>query len=104
MIDWQDIEELPRDIALGRSFLFCTLGKHIFHVTLVVRDGDAWCWSTEGPATHASLLNDSDMALVTHFAAPNLPEASDRQVTAVAVRVANLDGRSLAYRHDRYGR
>ena len=104
MIDWQDIEELSRDLAPGRSFLFYTIGKHIFHVTLVVRDGDALCWSTEGPATAASLLRDSDMALVTHFAETNLPDASERQVTAVAVRVANLDGRSLAYQHDRYGR
>jgi hypothetical protein len=104
MIDWRDIEDLPRELTPGQSFLFCTLGRHIFHVTLVVRDGEALCWSTEGAATEAALLRDSDMALVTHFAEPNLPDASERQVTAVAVRVANLDGRSLAYQHDRYGR
>ena len=104
MIDWRDIEELPRELAPGRTLLFCTLSRHIFHVTLVVRDGEMLCWSIEGPTTGAALLRDRDMALVTHFAEPHLPEASDRQVTAVAVRVANLDGRSLAYQHDRYGR
>ena len=104
MIDWREIEALPRDLEPGRSFLFCTLGKHIFHVTLVVRNGDALCWSTEGASSSAALLLDRDMALVTHFAEPDIPEASERQVTATAVRVANLDGRYLAYEHDRYGR
>lgn len=104
MIDWREIESLPRDLKPGRNFLFCTLSRRIFHVTLVVRDGDALCWSTEGPAASAALLLDREMALVTHFAEPDLPEASERQISAVAIRMANLDGRSLAYEHDRYGR
>lgn len=104
MIDWRDIEELPRELAAGRSFLFCTLGKRIFHVILVIRDGEALRWSTEGAGADAALLLDRDLALVTHFAEFNLPEASERQIAAVAVRVANLDGRFLAYEHDRYGR
>jgi hypothetical protein len=104
MIEWRDIAELPSELAPGRSFLFCTLARHIFHVTLVVRDGGSLCWSTAGTASGASLLSDSDMAQVTHYAEPNLPEASPQQITAVAVRVANLDGRSFAYQHDRYGR
>lgn len=104
MIEWHDIAALPSEVAAGHHFLFCTLGRHIFHVTLVVRDGDSLCWSIEGTASGAALLSDSDMAQVTHFAEPNMPEVSAQQVTAVAVRVANLDGRSLAYRHDRYGR
>ncbi len=62
------------------------------------------CWSTEGTSSGAALLLDRDMALVTHFAEPDMPEASERQITAAAVRVANLDGRYLAYEHDRYGR
>jgi hypothetical protein len=44
------------------------------------------------------------MAQVTHYAEPNLPEASPLQVTTVTVRVANLDGRTFSYQHDRYGR
>jgi hypothetical protein len=104
MIEWRDIADLPGELEPGRSFLFCTLGRHIFHVTLVVRNGDSLCWSTQGTALGAALLSDSDMAQVTHFAEPNMPDASPKQVTAVAVRVANLDGRSLAYQHDRYGR
>jgi hypothetical protein len=104
MIEWRDIAEMPSELAPGRSFLFCTLGRHIFHVTLVVRNGESLCWSTEGSATGAALLRDSDMAQVTHFAEPNLPEPSPLQAAAVAVRIANLDGRGLAYEHDRYGR
>ncbi|WP_449470089.1 hypothetical protein [Sphingobium chungangianum] len=104
MIEWREIEYLPTDLVAGRSFLFCTLDKRIFHVTLVLRGGATACWSTGGAGAGAALLSDRDMALVTHFAAPNLPDADERQIAAVAVRVANLDGRSFAYEHDRYGR
>jgi len=104
MIEWLDIENLPVDIQPGRSFLFCTMGKHIIHVTLVVHDQQSFCWSTQGTGASAILIRDDEMALVTHFAEPNLPEPNERQITAVAVRVANLDGRSDAYLHDRYGR
>ncbi|WP_019831908.1 hypothetical protein [Sphingomonas sp. PR090111-T3T-6A] len=104
MIDWHEIEGMPRDLAAGSSFLFCTLSKHIFHVTLVVRNDDALCWSIEGPDANGKLMLDQDMALVTHYANYNLPEATQKQIAAAAVRVANLDGRYLAYEHDRYGR
>lgn len=104
MIEWREIEDQPTDLAAGCSFLFCTLDKRIFHVTLVLRDGVRACWSTGGAGAGAALLADRDMALVTHFAVPNLPDADERQIAAVAVRVANLDGRSFAYEHDRYGR
>lgn len=104
MIDWKQIEDLPKALEPGTSFLFCTLAQHIYHVTLVAREGETLCWSTAGGGSTAPLLLDSEMAMVTHYADIDLPEASERQVTAVAVRVANLDGRGLAYEHDRYGR
>ena len=92
MIDWREIEELPGDLAPGRSFLFCTLGKHIFPVTLVVRNGEALCCSRDNAGANAAVLLEED-ALVTHFAEAELPQASERQITAAAARVANLDER-----------
>ena len=81
MIDWREIEELPGDLAPGRSFLFCTLGKHIFPVTLVVRNGEALCCSRDNAGANAAVLLEED-ALVTHFAEAELPQASERQITA----------------------
>lgn len=104
MIDWLEIEMLPAGLAPGRSFLFSTVSKHIFHVTLVQRDGETLCWSTGGQGSRAPLLPDGEMAMVTHFAEPNLPEPTEQQLTAATIRIANLDGRGLAYEHDRYGR
>ena len=104
MIEWLDIAGLPREVTLGRSFLFCTFAQHVFHVTLVQRDEGSLCWSIGGPGPQAPLLLDRDMAIVTHFAEPNLPHLTEGQLAAAATRVANLDGRGLAYQHDRYGR
>lgn len=104
MINWKEIEELPKDLTVGSKFLFCTLSKHIHHVMLVICNGDSFCWAVDGQGAEASLLLDSEMAMVTHFAVPNLPESTERQLTALAIRVANLDGRPHAYEHDKYGR
>ena len=104
VIEWIDIRELAGGVALGQSYLFCTLGQHIFHVTLVRHNGDALCWSIGGTAPQAALLLDREMAMVTHFAEPNLPTPTEQQLTAATIRIANLDGRGLAYEHDRYGR
>lgn len=104
MIEWLDIASLPREVSLGSSFLFCTFAQHVFHVTLVQREGQQLCWSIGGRETQAQLLLDREMALVTHFASPNFPQLTEGQLAAVAIRVANLDGQGLAYQHDRYGR
>ena len=104
MIEWLDIANLPRDVPLGSSFLFCTFAEHVFHVTLVQREKESLCWSIGGRGPQAPLLLDRDMAMVTHFAKPNLPQPTEGQLAAAAIRVANLDGRGLAYQHDRYGR
>lgn len=104
MIEWLDIVSLPREVPLGSSFLFCTFAQHVFHVTLVQREGGLLCWSIGGRGSHAQLLVDREMAMVTHFARPDFPKLTEAQLAAVAIRVANLDGRGLAYQHDRYGR
>lgn len=67
-IDWREIEDLPRDLASGLSFLFRRLSKHVFHVTLIVHNGEALRWTIEGAGANGKPLMDQDVALVTHFA------------------------------------
>ena len=65
MIAWGESWDLPRDLASGCSFPFRRLSKRIFHVTLVVHNGEALCWSIEGAGAICKLPMDQDVALVT---------------------------------------
>ena len=104
MLDWQPIDQLPRDVAVGDRYLFCTIAHYIVQVTCVLREDGEKCWATGRDEAASPVLLDDEMAMVTHFAVPNYPELTEPQIHAAAARLADLDGRFGAYAHDHYDR